>query len=289
MWGVQGWPMWTLGWSVCSEPAAKRQPGTDENPYNWPKPAHMAWSSSTLHCQWEWRIQAEKVKQRKRADLTEDAAPYWALWKDVVCVYQILSNEAAHLTWIMLRWVFYAESITPSRPWKLSQEIVSLTFFLFILHLLFFFLSFQHNFSYPSWSMHCSIPSFSLCVYVCVYGAPLHVGLLSPSHTSGAGSGTEHPEGPNFPRLPNPSLLSLFLRLLAIQEYASQVLGNLHAALLPSSTYSLIPPSLSAHPFPLSLFLFLFSLTFSLHLSVPHFCLHVTLPAPLLSGLWQPL
>ena len=92
MWGVQGWPMWTLGWSVCSEPAAKRQPSTDENPYNWPKPAHMAWSSSTLHCQWEWRIQMEKVKQRKAADLTEDAAPYWSLWKDVVWVEQILSN-----------------------------------------------------------------------------------------------------------------------------------------------------------------------------------------------------
>lgn len=32
---------------------SKRQPSTDENPYNWPKPAHMASSSSTLHCQWE--------------------------------------------------------------------------------------------------------------------------------------------------------------------------------------------------------------------------------------------
>lgn len=104
----------------------------------------------------------------------------------------------------------------------------------------------------PSLHFHCQC----MCVYVCVYGAPLHVGLLSPSHTSGAGSGTEHPEGPNFPRLPNPSLPFLFPRLLAIQEYASQVLGNLHAALLPSSTSSLIRSYSfsSVCSFPISLF-----------------------------------
>lgn len=112
--------------------------------------------------------------------------------------------------------------------------------------------------------------SFSLSVHVCgclhVYGAPLHVGLLSPSHTSGAGSGTEHPEGPNFPQAPRPSLYSLFLCLLAIQEYASQVLGNLHAALMPSPTSSLLLSlSILTSTFPFSLFIF------SLHLSVPHF------------------
>lgn len=125
-----------------------------------------------------------------------------------------------------------------------------------------------------------------MCVYVCVHGAPLHVGLLSPSHTSGAGSGTEHPEGPNFPRLPNPSLLSPFLRLLAIQEYASQVLGNLHAALLPSSTYSLI---LSLAPFssgyPFALFFPSFSFPRLLFASLcPTFSLHVTPPST--SLLW---
>lgn len=140
--------------------------------------------------------------------------------------------------------------------------------------------------------MHCSIsslsPSVHVCVYVCVHGAPQHVGLLSPSHTSGAGSGTEHPEGPNFPQLPNPSLLSPFLRLLAIQEYASQVLGNLHAALLPSSTYSLIlslAPFSSGYSFPLFFFFLPLSLfhTFSLHPSVPHFL--STSPSLLLSAL----
>lgn len=133
--------------------------------------------------------------------------------------------------------------------------------------------------SFPSASryIHCSVSSFSLSVHVCVslrvYGAPLHVGLLSPSHTSGAGSGTEHPEGPNFPQAPHPSLYSLCLCLLAIQEYASQVLGNLHAALMPSPTSSLLlslPSSLRYFhsDFHISLFSFF---TFSLHLSVPRF------------------
>ena len=95
-----------------------------------------------------------------------------------------------------------------------------------------------------------------------------------------------------FPGSPTPPSFSPFLRLLAIQEYASQVLGNLHAALLPSSTYSLIlslTPSLPrAHShFPLSLLLF--SLTFSLHLSVPHFLFRFPPCSSLLSGLWQPL
>lgn len=54
--------------------------------------------------------------------------------------------------------------------------------------------------------------------------------------TFGVGSRTEQPEGPNFSQLPNPSLPSLFPCLLALQEYASQVLCNLHAALLPPST-----------------------------------------------------
>lgn len=91
------------------------------------------------------------------------------------------------------------------------------------------------------------------------FGTPLHVGLLSPSHTSGAGNGTEHPEGPNFPRLPNPSLLPLFLCLLAFQENASQVLGNLHAALLPSSTYT-VSFSLRLFHMPISTFTLPFSL-----------------------------
>lgn len=104
-----------------------------------------------------------------------------------------------------------------------------------------------------------------------VYGSQLHVGPLSPSHTSGAGSGTEHPEGPNFPQLPSPSLLSSFLCLLAFQEDASQVLGNLYAALLPSSTYthpfsSCLHFHMSAPNF--SLFDWLCS-TFTLHVFVP--------------------
>lgn len=129
--------------------------------------------------------------------------------------------------------------------------------------------------------------SFSLSVHVCgclhVYGAPLHVGLLSPSHTSGAGSGTEHPEGPNFPQAPRPSLYSLFLCLLAIQEYASQVLGNLHAALMPSPTSSLLLSlSILTSTFPFSLS------SSSLYIFQSHiFFLH-TPHTPFLSGLWQP-
>lgn len=46
----------------------------------------------------------------------------------------------------------------------------------------------------------CASPSpYCHWAYACVYGSQLHVGLLSPSHTSGAGSRTEHPEGLNFP------------------------------------------------------------------------------------------
>lgn len=117
------------------------------------------------------------------------------------------------------------------------------------------------------------IVTVSMCAYVCVYGAPLHVGLLSPSHTSGAGNGTELPEGPNFTQLPNPSLFSHFFRLLAFQECASQVLGNLHAALLPSSIHStyiiLSPYSFSSiYPFLLWLYIFVFpSPSFSIFLS----------------------
>lgn len=116
MLGVQGWPMWTLGCSVCSEPAAKKiQPSPDENPYNWPKPAHMASSSSTLHCQWECRIQMEKVKQRKAADLTDDAATYPTglcekkkkMWFGFTRFWAMAGNEAAHLTWIMFHWVVF--------------------------------------------------------------------------------------------------------------------------------------------------------------------------------------
>lgn len=53
---------------------SERQLSTDENPYNWPKPAHMASSNlySTLPMR-EWRMQIEKVGMKKRADLTEDA------------------------------------------------------------------------------------------------------------------------------------------------------------------------------------------------------------------------
>lgn len=84
-----------------------------------------------------------------------------------------------------------------------------------------------------------------------------------------------------FPGSPTPPSLSSFLRLLAFQEYAIQVLGNLHAALLPSSTYS--------HPFS-----FFFHITvpmFTLSLPphhrlfashCPNFSLPVPVPAPLL-------
>lgn len=59
-----------------------------------------------------------------------------------------------------------------------------------------------------------------------------------------------------FPGSPTPPSLFSFPRLLAIQEYASQVLGNLHAALLPSSTSSLIRSYSfsSVCSFPISLF-----------------------------------
>lgn len=86
----------------------------------------------------------------------------------------------------------------------------------------------------------CAAPShYCHWAYACVSGSQLHVGSLSPSHTSGAGRGTERPEGLNFLQLPIPPLLSSFLCLLAFQEDASQVLGNMCAALLPSSTYTL--------------------------------------------------
>lgn len=192
----------------------------------------------------------------------------------------MVGAEAALLTWIMLDCVV---NQLPSTPWKITfvtsicwNFTSNLFTTIYLIHLDPCIASTLHFHS------HC------MYVYVCVYGAPLHVGLLSPSHTSGAGSGTEHPEGPNFPRLPNPSLLCLFLRLLAIQEYASQVLGNLHAALLPSSTYSLIPrltlSFLYTHShFRFSSFSFSLSFTFSLHLSVPHFL--STYP-PCSSPLW---
>lgn len=47
--------------------------------------------------------------------------------------------------------------------------------------------------------IHVSLHRYCHWVYACVSGSQLHVGLLSPSHTSGAGSGTEHPEGLKFP------------------------------------------------------------------------------------------
>lgn len=79
--------------------------------------------------------------------------------------------------------------------------------------------------------------------------------------TFGVGSRTEQPEGPNFSQLPNPSLPSLFPCLLALQEYASQVLCNLHAALLPPSTPWSHPLLLfrSVHSFAISHFTCLFS------------------------------
>lgn len=137
---------------------------------------------------------------------------------------------------------FHADDVQPSD----SQQTFSLPAYV---------KSFQQHFSYHL--DPCAAPShYCDWAYACVYGSQLHVGPLSPSHTSGAGRGTEHPEGLNFPQLPIPSLLSLFLCLLAFQEDASQVLGNMCAALLPFSTYTLP-----------------FSSRLHFHISAPHFSL----------------
>lgn len=139
----------------------------------------------------------------------------------------------------------------------------------------------------PSLHFHCQC----MCVYVCVYGAPLHVGLLSPSHTSGAGSGTKHPEGPNFPWLPSPSLLCLFSPSVSHPRICQSGPGQ--SACCPPAIFHLLSHPLSysfssVHPFPSSLSLFPFSSP-SLCISLSHIFSPRTLPAPLLSGLWQPL
>lgn len=213
----------------------------------------MASSSSTLHCQWECRIQMEKAKQRRAAGLTKDAATYHTLKRCASNGWKWrCSPHLKYCSEFLCRW------------------LTALQFFVVFVLFIWIYPIFSEEEFLLSILIHALLPllivTVSVCAYVCVYGAPLHVGLLSPSHTSGAGNGTELPEGPNFTQLPNPSLFSHFFRLLAFQEYASQVLGNLHAALLPSSIHSTYTHS--------------FSLLLLFHIPIPtlalHFCLSLT-------------
>ncbi len=176
---------------------------------------------------------------------------------------------------------FYAESVS------YQVDLENSPFHFFIQYLVLFIPTvdsyiFSEQFLLSS-LIHALLHLLIFTVSACVYGAPLHVGLLSPSHTSGAGSGTEHPEGPNFPRLPGPSPLCLFSPSVSHPRICQSGPGQ--SACCPPAIFHLFSHPLSysfssVYPFPPSLSLFL---TFCLHLSVQHF-LSAYLPCS--SPLW---
>lgn len=78
--------MWTLGWSVCSVPAAKDSPALMRIPIIGPN-LHTWPQAPPLY------IANERVEQKKRADLTEDA-PHSGLYEKILSLsYQILRND----------------------------------------------------------------------------------------------------------------------------------------------------------------------------------------------------
>lgn len=152
------------------------------------------------------------------------------------------------------------------------MNIVSPTFFLTLFpfqYIQFIVSILIHALLSPLLSVH-----VGLCV--CVHGAPLHVGLLSPSHTSGAGSGTEDPEGPNFPRLYQPLPHLSFPPSVSRPRKCQSGPGQ--SACCPPAMFHLLSHPLSPTPDPLhshshfSLFLFSpFPHLLFASLSVPHF------------------
>lgn len=123
----------------------------------------MASSSSTLHCQWECRVQMEKVKRRKAADLTGVAASLLVSVKRCSLALPDMSYGSPHLNNVVR--LFYLCS------WWAASLLFCVSVCIFTYRI--YFPSFQHNFSYPSWSMHCYMyisffVTVSVRVCVCV-------------------------------------------------------------------------------------------------------------------------
>lgn len=125
----------------------------------------------------ETSSQSEEAKQTKTADLTEDAAAKDTQQKDVIWLYLILANGwkwrcSSYIPmFVCCLFVFNADDVQPSDSLLQFSSPVYVKL-----------KSFQQHFSYPSWSVCCSISLLSLGVCLCVWFTTARGPAISQPH-----------------------------------------------------------------------------------------------------------